>query len=209
MKKLSILFVFLVFVAAGLAPAALADGDGEFVVNGTYSAGTMVTPLTAPGQSFTLSFELPLNPTPLMEDYDTGDDFYLNAIPASYTYNGSTITLSNALLAFYTSNSSSQYGGFFVDYCATDPTCMTGLDYQWTFQGPQQYTGGESDPTLVPSNFSFSGSGFGINSNANQVSYSTVSGTVTTSLVATPEPSSLVLLLAGLGAFFLFVKARG
>ncbi|MGB7731933.1 MAG: PEP-CTERM sorting domain-containing protein [Candidatus Acidiferrum sp.] len=209
MKKLLLFFSFLVFVAAGLPPAALADGDGEFTVTGTYSAGTMVTPLTAPGQSFTISFDLPTNPTSLMEDYVTGDDFYLNAIPASYTYNGSTITLNNALLSFYTSYSSSQSGGFFVDYCATDPTCMTGLDYQWTLDGPQQYTGGESDPTLVPSSFSYNGSPFWINYDANQVCATGISGTVTTNVVATPEPSALVLLLAGLGAFLVFVKVRG
>jgi hypothetical protein len=136
MKKFSLFFLFLVFLAAGLPTAALADGDGEFTATGTYSAGTMVMPLTAPGQSFTISFDLPTNPTSLMEDYDTGDDFYLNAIPARYTYNGSTTTLNNALLSSYTSNSSSQTGGFFVDYCATDPTCMTGLDHQFDIRWP-------------------------------------------------------------------------
>jgi hypothetical protein len=70
----------------GIANRRPGHGDGEFTATGTYSAGPMVKPLTAPGQSFTISFDLPTNPTSLKEDYDTGDDFYLNAIPASYTY---------------------------------------------------------------------------------------------------------------------------
>jgi hypothetical protein len=209
MKKLSVLVTFLLVLAAGLSSGAWADSSASFTVSGAYSNDTINSTLTAPGQNFSINFSLPMDPTSLMQDYVPGDDFYLNPISATYTYNGSSTILNNVLLSFYVPIASTQYGGFFIDYCATDPTCVSGLDYQWTFSGPQQYTGGESNPILVPTNFSYSGQPFDILNDANPECYSSISGSVSTSVMATPEPSALVLLVAGLGALLLFVKFRG
>ena len=209
MKKALLALSILLVLTAGFASLAVADSSGVYTVSGTYSAGTMVSDLSAPGQNFSFSFNLPVGPTSLMQDYVAGDDFYLNPINVNYTYDGSTTTLNGALLSFYNNNAGSQFGGFFVDYCSTDATCMTGLDYQWTFGGPQQYTGPESDPTLLPTNFSYNGQPFDILSDTNQICASTLSGSVTGNVVATPEPSALVLLIAGLSALALFLKVRG
>jgi hypothetical protein len=209
MKNFLVAFSILLILGAGLGSAVMAQSDAQFTVSGTYSSNTQVTALSAPGQNFTLNFELPVDPTSLMQSYDPGDDFYLNPINATYTYGGSTNTLNGVLLSFYATNAGSQNGGFFVDYCGSDPTCVTGNDYQWTVGGPQQYTGSESNPILTPSNFSYSGQLFDIYDNTNEMCYSSISGSVGSNVVATPEPSALVLLLAGLAGIALFVKVRG
>jgi hypothetical protein len=210
MKKSSLIFAFLLVLVAAFSSAAMADSNGSYTVSGTYSSNTMNSALTAPSQEFTFSFNVPLNPASSIESYVSGDDFYLNAMPVNYTFDGSTTTLNNALLSFYTSNSSSQYGGIFIAYCPTDATCGTGMEYQWTFSGPQQYTGDESNPTLVPAGFSYNGQPFTLENNDTGATdcYSSISGSVNSSLVSTPEPSALVLLLAGLAALVLFTKFR-
>jgi hypothetical protein len=208
MKKLLLSFSSLLILAAAFGSPALAQ-DASFSVSGTYSSDTMVSALSAPGQNFTINFSLPLDPSSLMQSYVSGDDFYLNPINATYTYDGVTSAMNGALLSFYTPNAGSQSGGFFVDYCATDPTCMTGYSYQWTVGGPQQYSGTEANPIFAPTNYDYSGQVFNIWDNTDALCYSTISGSVNSSVVPTPEPSVLAMLIAGLVGLALFVKVRG
>src|SRR5271154_535536 len=137
----------LLLTVGGLATRAMADSTPTtYTVTGTYAADTPSEPLTQPGQDFTMTFTVPYQPASLVASYEMGDDFYLYPMNVTYTAGGVQTILSNSLVAFYTVGAASQSGGFFVAWCATDVECMTGLEYQWTFGGPQQYSGPENNP---------------------------------------------------------------
>ena len=208
MKKSSLLLSFLLVLSAGWSTAAMADSSASYTVIGTYDYGALNTSLSAPGQDFIISFTLPTNPASMIQSYLSGDDFYVYPMPVTYSFDGSTTTLDSSLVAFYTSNAGTQSGGFFVAYCATDVTCQTGLEYQWTFAGPRQYTGDESNPALLPVGFSYDGQPFTVYDNFSTEYDSDFSGSVTCGVVSTPEPSALVLLLAGLAGVTLLIKFR-
>jgi len=197
----------LFFIAAGFSSSVLADSTANYSIAGIYGTGTQTTSLTAAGQSFVMSFSVPTNPVALIDSIVPNDDFYLYPLNVTYSFEGTTSTLTNSLVAFYTTASSSQAGGFFIDYCLGS-TCST--EYQWTFQGPQQYIGPENNPTIVPTNFSSNGQPFTIFNNDTGAEYdSLLNATVTGAPVKTPEPSSLLLLGAGLAGIALLVKFRG
>jgi hypothetical protein len=206
MKKTFMLAV-LFAAAATCTGIAKADGTASYSIAGTYADGTISTPLTQNGNTFTMDFSLPTQPASLVIGSVPGDDFYLYPLTAQYSNNGVAATLMNVLVGFYVTGGS-QSGGFFVDYCATDVNCLTGLEYQWTFSGPQQYTGSETNPSLTPSSFLFSNQPFVIFNNFNTESDSTISGSVNGSTTATPESSSLVMLAIGFAALALLAKFK-
>jgi hypothetical protein len=204
MKKVWLVFTLVAVALLGFA--AVAQADSTFNVSGIYGSSTVSEPLSGPGESFTMSFTIPTRP--VVTDFLLGDDFFVNPVTVAYSLNGgSLISLTNVFVIFYTPGASTQSGGFFVDFCATDPSCLTGSEYQWTFAGPQQYTGSEDAPTMKPIGFAFAGpqSGFAFGGvNELLPPMTPISGRV--GVVSTPEPSALVLLLAGLAAATIFLK---
>lgn len=199
MKALKhLLPVVLLWATVALAPAAFADSTANFNVSGTYGADAPSLPLSTPGADFAFQFTLPTNLGP-QGDYVLGDDFYVYTIPVNYSLNGAAWMAEPALVAFYSANAISQSGGFFIDICATDPSCATGLEYQWTFAGPVQYTGSEANPILVPQDFGFSLQSFNVWQDTYTEMSGSINGGVTTAVVTTPEPAASALLFAGVG----------
>ena len=210
MKKIALLLSVIMVLGTGFAKKAFADSTQvTYTLTGSYAKGTMVTPLTVPNDSFTFQFTLPIAAGPLVASPWPGDDTYLYPLEVNYTFNGVDTLMTNSLIALYRSTAGSQSGGLFVDWCATDVTCNTGLEYQWTFGGPQQYDGNELNPTLTPSNFTFTDQSFIIWNNTYEEHGSSISGVVTQQITNVPEPSNLVLLIAGLAAVTLMAKLRG
>jgi hypothetical protein len=214
MKKT--LFLALVFAAAtAFAGIAKADGTASYSISGTYSSGTASTPLTQVGPNFTMNFSLPTQPASLIISSVPGDDFYLFPLTATYTNSNTsntismTTTLVNLMVGFYVANGS-QNGGLFVDYCATDPSCNTGLEYQWIISGPPQYTGTETNPTIVPTSFQFSNQSFVVYQDfLTQLNSSNISGTVNGSApVSAPETGSLGMLMLGFAGLALLVNFK-
>jgi hypothetical protein len=196
MKNATRFLAILLFTVGGFTTRAKADSTPTtFTITGTYGSGTVTEPLSQAGQNFTMTFNVPNQLASLEGSYLNGDDFYLYPMNVTYTMGGIQTILSDSLVAFYNVGAASQDGGFFVAWCATDVTCMSGLEYQWTFGGPQQYSGPEAGPTMMPSGFSYSDQPFTVYNNMWTGYDSTISGGVTT--VATPEPSSIAMLLVG------------
>lgn len=181
-----------------------ADSGVTYVISGVYSPTTGSSLLSGPSDTFTMSFTVPTQP--VTTDFLLGDDFFVDdPIPFSVSASNGGSASGLMFLSFYTPTSLSQPGGLFVDFCADGPTCATGLEFQWEVPGPQLYSGLESSPTLTPASFSFTGGQFtlfhctfcdGIDASG------TFDGSVSTNVVTTPEPSSVLLLVLGIFGFF-------
>jgi hypothetical protein len=141
----------LLILIAGPQPIQ-ADSGVTYTVSGVYSASTTASALSVPSDTFTLSFTLPSQP--VTTDFLLGDDFFVDA-PTHFTYSASNGGTASGLvfLNFYTPTSSSQVGGFFVDFCADGPSCATGQEYTWVVPGPLLYSGLASSPTLLATQF--------------------------------------------------------
>jgi len=201
----------LLFVVSTFCSPAFADSLANYSINGTYNSGSPSTALSAPGESFSMNFSLPINPVDLIAgNYAIGDDFYTYPVDIMYSYGGTTTTLANALVAFYSSTAmSSQLGGLAVDYCVS-PSCFGNPEYVWNFAGLQQYTGTEDNPTLMPTSFPSPGQGFTFYPTGGDDAYlGSTDSQVQGMVVPTPEPSPLLLLGAGLAGLALMAKLRG
>jgi hypothetical protein len=136
---------------------------------------------------------------PVTTDFVAGDDFFVD-LPTLFSFSASNGGTASGLvyLSFYSLGSTSQHGGLSVDFCADGPLCLTGLEYRWDVPGGMLYSGPESSPTLIPSSFDFTGGQFtSLCTTCNNLDATgTFSGT-TTAVVATPEPSSALLLFLG------------
>lgn len=181
-----------------------ADSEVTYTVSGTYSSGTTSSPLSGPSDTFTMSFTLPSQP--VTTDFLLGDDFIVDALtPFTYSSSNGGTASGMVFLTFYTTTSSSQPGGFFLDFCADGPSCATGQEYSWVVPGPQLYSGLESSPTLLPTSFDFTGGQFLDECTFcdNADASGTFDGSVKAStVVPTPEPASALLLVLGILCFF-------
>lgn len=176
----------------------------QYTVNGTFSSDVNSAPLSGPNGTYSMSFTLPQNPTPDFFDTTAGD-FAIMDVPISYSFlcQGCSSATSFSGNAFDVDFAGPSLGGMFVVELLTG-----GHDYYFQFAGDTLFSGPVSDPTLLPGGpFNLTNAGvFELDDNE-----FVNLGTATVQGVATPEPSTLALLLAalaGLGAIALFKAPR-
>lgn len=136
---------------------------------GVASADSLITyEFTGPVSA---SFELPVNP--VVTNFSLG--FAFQVTPINLMING---VASSDFLVFYNTSAGGAFGAF---------SCGSCVDL--SLAGPQLYSGSEASPTMLPLN----------NLALTDFENGNPAGTISTpGTVATPEPSSTVLLGAGL-----------
>jgi len=185
MKKMLVLALGIGLLGLFAGPSTASADSIQYVATSTYSAGTAATTYSAPSTTFSFSFTEP----------DTLTSLTTTSIPLTFTLGSGPATSLTGTVKFFDTTG----GGLFTI------SALVGItNYQWEFFGPQIFSG--SGPyTLstgifpvsgpgVSTSALFLGSGFGGNFSG---------GTVTATVVTSPEPSSLILLALGLSGLLL------
>lgn len=192
MYRLGITLGIVLLLAVAVTPA-FADSVVQYTITGNFGNGVPGAPLSGPDGSYTIGFSLPQQPTPDYFDSSAGD-FAVYNVPISYSYqcagcsSPTIFSGSDGIVDF----ANSTLGGLLaVDLMAG------GHDYFWQFSGDQIFSGSVDQPTLEAygplwltdcGSFELDAGDFVDVGNA----------TITAQVVSTPEPSTLVLLLAAI-----------
>jgi len=203
MGRLKICIGILILLCASGVPAFADSVQVQYTVTGTFSSSVGSAPLSGPDGTYSMSFALPQNPTPDFAD-STAGDFAIFNVPISYSFqcDGCSATTSFNGPALDVDFAGPSLGGMFVVEFLTG-----GHDYYFQFAGDTLFSGPVDQPTLLPGGpFTLTNAGlFGLDDNDFvDLGSATVEG------VATPEPSTLALMLAALATFgvLAFVRAQ-
>jgi hypothetical protein len=195
----------LLFVVFASASPVFADSvQVQYTVTGTFSSSVGSAPLSGADGTYSMNFALPQMPTPDYVDTTAGDFAIMN-VPISYSFQcqGCSSATNFSGTAEDVDFAGPSLGGMFVVEFLTG-----GHDYYFQFAGDTLFTGSVDQPTLLPGGpFNLTNAElFGLDDNEFvDLGSATVQG------VATPEPSTLALLLtaaATLGLFALFKLQR-
>jgi hypothetical protein len=137
-------------------------------------------------ETWSFSFTADSNPA-VLEFGNGGFDFAFSNF--TYSLNGSPVAIAPTAIRFFTAANG---GGFFI--CFVQPCGMGVFPNGLTAGGPQLYTGPNSAPTLLPGPFISLPFAVAVNS----IGYGEANITLQASV---PEPSTLLMLAAGLLGF--------
>ncbi|HEY1950644.1 MAG TPA: PEP-CTERM sorting domain-containing protein [Bryobacteraceae bacterium] len=180
---------------AATAACGIASASTSYVsVSGQFSGSDVANSLVAPNGTFSLSFAVDDNPVPTGGSVTTLS-FDLPELAFSYELNGNNVPVTPSEIRFNTGAN----GGLF------DVTIGSGLNAsEFDFQGDQLFGGTTSAPTFANGTFALTGFTYSDPSNFDVQTPASASVSVT----ATPEPSSILLILSGLAATFTGVARR-
>jgi hypothetical protein len=180
---------------AATAACGIASASTSYVsVSGQFSGSDVANSLVAPNGTFSLSFAVDNTPAPTSGSV-TSLGFDLPGLAFSYELNGNNVPVTPSEIRFNTGAN----GGLF------DVTFDTGLNAsEFDFQGDQIFGGTTSAPTFANGTFALTGFTYSDPSNFDVQTPSSPSVSVT----ATPEPSSILLILSGLAATFIGAATR-
>jgi hypothetical protein len=180
---------------AATAACGIASASTSYVsVSGQFSGSDVANSLVAPNGTFSLSFAVDDNPVPTGGSVTTLS-FDLPELAFSYELNGNNVPVTPSEIRFNTGAN----GGLF------DVTIGSGLNAsEFDFQDDQLFGGTTSAPTFANGTFALTGFTYSDSSNFDVQTPASASVSVT----ATPEPSSILLILSGLAATFTGVARR-
>lgn len=191
MKYLVRIFGLVALFLGLSAIPVLADSvQIQYTVTGAFGPDANAAPLSGPLGTYSMSFAIAENPTPAFFDTNPGD-FAVSNVPVSYSFqcNGCSQATPFIGTAEDVDFATSALGGLFLVEILAD-----GHDYYWEFWGPQVFTGSVDQPTLLPGGpFVVSDGRFELDGND---FVGVGSATIEATRIATPEPSTLALLLS-------------
>ena len=200
MNRAAFAVASVLFGLSSLLPADVLSVSAS----GTFSSTTPTTSWEAPGETWSLSFQINSNPTVTRSYVGAGFDAPLSNFV--YQLNGSTVNV-GPVDDFFAS--STQGGAFNLCFLGCTAAPALGLSEGFSFASRQYYSGPESDPSII-TNGSFSVSAVAFYPSTPPAPPGTVepNAIITiTDLTQAPEPSTLCSLIAG-GAFWLALKTR-
>jgi hypothetical protein len=171
-RKLHRSFLILVAMGTGMCLAS----EIQYTTTGMYPTGTTVTSLTAPGELFTLTFTVPVNPVTNAPDV-AGATFETSA-SGTYMFGATTVDFTG--VDFFPGPD----GGFeaYNDITNGPDTLSLSMD------GPQLYSGSPPDVTMLAISFDAGGGYTEFVINGSDGPAFTTEPTVTASTV--PEPGT-------------------
>lgn len=184
MKYRVILSLATTMLLAGVCCSA---GTLTVTDSGIWASVATTTTESAPGESWSLSFQVASSPTPL--NYTTGIQTVVPITNLIYTLNGSAVQTqaSGGSVELFTGE------GFRLYFPGGDA-----LQIQDT---GQLYSGSEASPTVLAGNYpGFSGNAF-LYASGPGFYYFTANNIVITAATTAPEPSGLLLLVAAFAAW--------
>jgi hypothetical protein len=196
-------FGLAVLICASGAPVFADSVQVQYTLTGTFSSSVGSAPLSGPNGAYSMNFTLPQMPTP--DYFDTGaGDFAIANVPITYSFqcDGCSSATNFTGLVEDVDFAASSVGGMLAIELVTG-----GHDYFWQLSGAQLFTGSVDAPTLIgcgPCDL-VNGGEFELDSND---FVDVGSATLTAQEVATPEPSTLALLLTAAGTFGLLALVK-
>jgi hypothetical protein len=180
---------------AATAACGIASASSSYIsVSGQFSNSDVANSLVAPNGTFALTFAVDDNPTPTSGSV-TSLGFDLPVSAFSYKLNGSNVAAIPTEVRFNTGAN----GGLF------DVIFGSGLSAsEFDFEGDQLFGGTTSAPTFSNGTFALTDWTYSDPSNFDVQTPSSA----TVSVTATPEPSSILLMLSGLATAFVGIAAR-
>lgn len=187
--------LYLKLLPAVLALAVSSAGATTYVVSssGTFSNSTPTSSISAPGGTYSLSFDVSSNP--VVSGVFIGNSFNVAYTDFSYTVNGNASTAPVGSITFYNSDISGLLTVCFISTCPGNSIPADGL----VFEGAQAYSGSETYPTILPGSYSPSLQGIVVNDDPIQLSSDErLDISASTPASVTPEPPGVLLLGTGL-----------
>jgi len=194
MRRIALTTITFFCASMGLFAATLTLSTG-----GTYSGGTPATAWTAPGATWSISFNVASNPT--VNSSVSGQDFDAPVTNFVYKLNGNPVSVGTVDVAFYNLGDSG-----LIDVGLFGSSATGALTNGFVIFGPQAYSGPEATPTILPNVYAetsntlyVAGTGY-----VQTIGNVTISGPPAT----TSAPPSLLLTLVGLTLGTAYLTSR-